>query len=145
MRRLCWLASVAVLLAGCSTTPTPPAAATPAGSEYLYKNQTQTSDSDARVVIIRDQGFVGAGCRMGFYIDGQRVGDLASKEKAAFYLPAGVRMLGAGVAASSTGLCTMGGESNLRQREATFSPGQERSFRMTFDSNGNLDVLPLAP
>lgn len=140
------LAIVLFALAGCAnTTPTPLSAAKPAASEYVYKNQSPTSDSDARVIVVRDQGFLGAACRLGFYIDGQVVADLDTKERAEFYLPAGVRILGAGVAASSRGLCSAPGEDFLRQREAVFSPGQVRSFRMSITSDGNLDVLPLSP
>ncbi len=133
-------------LAGCaSTTPTPLSAAKPAAPEYVYKNQSPTSESDARVIIVRDQGLLGAACRLGFYIDGQVVADLDTKERAEFYVPAGVRILGAGVAASARGICSAPGGDFLRQREAVFSPGQQRSFRMSMTSDGSLDVLPLSP
>ena len=145
MRGSCWAASLLVVLAGCSTTPTPVADAKPVDAAYLYKLQAPASDSDARLVVVRDQGFVGGGRRMGFYVDGQLVADLSPKEKAEFYVPAGVRILGAGTAASAKGLCAAAGDSYLRQREATLSPGQERKFRMTSDGEGNLDVLPLSP
>lgn len=145
MRGSTWAMCLLLGLAGCSTTPTPLADATPADAAYLYKLQAPASDSDARLVVIRDGGFVGGGCRMGFYVDGQLVADLSPKEKAVFYVPAGLRVLGAGTAGSSTGLCAAGGESYLRQREATLAPGQERKFRMSLDQSGNLDVLPLAP
>lgn len=145
MRGSCWAASLLVVLAGCSTTPTPVADAKPVDAAYLYKLQAPASDSDARLVVVRDQGFVGGGCRMGFYVDGQLVADLSPKEKAEFYVPAGLRVLGAGTAASAKGLCAAAGDSYLRQREATLSPSQERRFRMTSDGNGDLDILPLAP
>jgi len=145
MRGSCWAASLLVVLAGCSTTPTPVADAKPVDAAYLYKLQAPASDSDARLVVVRDQGFVGGGCRMGFYVDGELVADLSPKEKAEFYVPAGLRVLGAGTAASAKGLCAAAGDSYLRQREATLSPSQERRFRMTSDGNGDLDILPLAP
>ena len=145
MRGSCWAASLLVVLAGCSTTPTPVADAKPVDAAYLYKLQAPASDSDARLVVVRDQGFVGGGCRMGFYVDGELVADLSPKEKAEFYVPAGLRVLGAGTAASAKGLCAAAGDSYLRQREAALFAGQERRFRMTSDGNGDLDILPLAP
>lgn len=140
------LTSLVVVLAGCaSTTPTALADAKQAPAQYLYKNQVRMSESDARILVIRDQGLIGAACRLGFFIDGQRVADLDSKETASFYVPAGTRLLGAGVAAEAKGLCGSGGDSRLRQREAMFAPGQERTFRLSISANGDLDVLPVAP
>lgn len=82
--------------------------------------------------MVRDSGFISAGCDMGIYVDGKLAAKLSTKERVTFKIPAGELVLGAWVIGS--GLC--GTAADRREREVTLSAGQNIS------SEADVDILP---
>lgn len=144
MRKLWFLIGVCFVIVGCSTTQTSMSDARPVPPAFVYADQNSTASGDAKLTVIRDSGYIGSGCRFGLFVDGQRVADLESKEMVTVSVKAGQRLVGAGAAKDSRGLCLLNNGGQLREREATFDPGQERYFRISLNSDGDLDISPIS-
>lgn len=136
------LANVSALMIGtigCATTPTDPAQAIPVKADHLYSHQTKSSESDAMITVIRDSGMEAGACRMGFYINGELVGDFSTAEIARFYIKADEYRVGVGGSKVHSVFCVL---DQPRERETTLKPGQAKRFRISVDANGTADVLP---
>lgn len=144
MRKLLLFVGACLAIAGCSSTPTSVSEARPVAPEYVYGGKSSGQQDEAKLMVVRDSGFTGGGCRFGLFVDGQRLADLDPKETVTVYVKPGMRILGAGAAANARGLCAFGGPSLLREREANFDAGQERVFRISISSSGDLDISPMA-
>ena len=77
------LALAIVTVTGCSTTVVPPSQAISASKEHVFKYQ-ENEGNNGSLTIVRDSGFVGAGCNATVYLNGERVAKLDPKEKATF-------------------------------------------------------------
>ncbi|MCF0487503.1 hypothetical protein L0F18_25295 [Klebsiella pneumoniae] len=88
------LALAIVTVTGCSTTVVPPSQAISASKEHVFKYQ-ENEGNNGSLTIVRDSGFVGAGCYATVYLNGERVAKLDPKEKATFYLSEGEWAVGA--------------------------------------------------
>lgn len=143
MRKL-WLAiGITSVLAGCGTTQTSMSEARPVPPAFVYTSQRAPSQDEAKLTVIRDSGFAGGGCRVGLFVDGKRMADLEPKEMITVHVKSGQRILGVGPAADGRGLCSLVGSEVMREREAQFAPGQERYFRMSVVTSGDLDLSPV--
>lgn len=140
MKGILWL-TLFISVGGCSTSPVKLKEAEPVDTAHLYAYQERLEQS-ATLVIARDSGLIGGGCRFGFYINGQVVADFETSQKATFYVPAGEYRLGSGRAKDQHGLCGFDGPP--KERETTLKAGQTKLFRMFMDQDGNADVLPLS-
>ena len=126
------LASSAFLMSACSTTPT----TTPnAVSSTLFA--TQSADTVA-LTITRDSGIVGAGCKIQVSIDNQQVAALRPSESVTMHVPAGKHILAIDTKDAGSILCTSIQDAvrvNLERNDPV-------SYRIRFDTNGNLQLLP---
>lgn len=118
------------LLAGCATSPVPSDQADPVPSSRLFSNQKPVS-GDATLIVTRDRGFVGSGCKTTVSIDGRRSAEIGSGETAKFFVPAGDHI----ISASSCG-------SGLKDREVSIKSGGTKRFRISIDSAMSMDLAP---
>ena len=133
------LASV-FLLSACATTPTPSVLAKPVPVERLLALQKPGQSTTAKVVVSRDQGYVGSACLLAFYIDGAIAARIDVGERATFFVRPGEVLLKVGWDPQGRGLCSFGSD-NWTQRETVMKPEESKSFRLTIDQNAKLDVI----
>ncbi|EPB8575340.1 hypothetical protein ACRTL4_005081, partial [Escherichia coli] len=74
-----------LMLTACQSRPISIHDAKPAPQAKVFKYQ---SAAPATLVVMRDTGFVGAGCDASIFINGETVAKLATGEKATFHLNA---------------------------------------------------------
>lgn len=82
-----------VLSIGCSTAPIAIASAAPAPADRVYLKSSDAPGA-ARVVIVRDAGFVGAGQRAHVYFNGARIASLEVGEVVELRVDAGEYVMG---------------------------------------------------
>lgn len=138
MQRIIAPLFLSALLVGCSTSAVPTDKATKVSADKVYSYQATPTAPYGTLTVVRDSGFISAGCDMGIYVDGKLVAKLATKERATFKIPAGEVILGAGVIGS--GLC--GTAADRREREITLSAGQIKNYRVFISSEADVDILP---
>lgn len=138
MQRIIAPLFLSTLFVGCSTSAVPIDKATQVGADKVYSYQATPATPYGTLTVVRDSGFISAGCDMGIYVDGKLVAKLATKERATFKVPAGEVILGAGVIGS--GLC--GTAAGRREREITMSVGQIKNYRVFISSEADVDILP---
>lgn len=137
MRKLLFAFASTAFLFGCASSPVPLSDAKPAPADRVFLFQSPAINS-AEITIVRDGGVVGSACLITAYINGQRVANLESKEKAVFYVHPGELMLGA--AFEGAGLCNSG---KLRQeREVVIKKMQKKVFRIYTGADAELDIKP---
>lgn len=145
MRKVLLCAVTLMLVSGCSTTEVNMSEASPVPSAFTYRHQQPQSAESATVKVVLDRGYRVGPCRIGFYIDGERIADLDKGEVATAYIAPGRHILGAGLAADASGFCkTVMTDGTLVEREAQFNPGEVRNFRILRDANAYLDVVPVS-
>lgn len=144
MHKVWAVIGVSLVLVGCATTQTPLSEARPVPQAFIYSTKAPSSDEGSTLVVIRDSGNAGGGCRFGVYVDGQRVADLDPKEMISIQVKSGQRILGVGPAANNKGLCSFHGEEIKREIEASFAVGQKRYFRMSMLDGGILALSPVS-
>lgn len=127
-----------LLVAGCSTSPVSVDTADQAKAANVYAFQSKPAGPSGSLTVVRDSGFVGGGCDMGVYVDGRLVARIATKEKVTLLLPAGPKVVGAGIVGS--GLCAA--NNDRREREISIRDGDRLNYRLFTSSNGDVDLLP---
>jgi hypothetical protein len=122
MRYLILAASAALTVAvtGCAPTPISADQADPVPSSRLYAFGAK---SESQIVVTRDSGFVGSGCKIRFYIDGKSAADFYSGEVARFGVSAGKHLL----AAEPIEIC---GGSGIGESEITLKAGESARRRV---------------
>jgi len=138
MKRVLQLVLV-LLVGGCATSPTPRDMATPVPKDRLYVSQVKTPSDSATIVITRDQGILGSACYFGLWVDTKLAGRFDTGETATFYLPAGEHLLKVGRDPMGEGLCSPDTGTWI-QRETMLKAGETKSFRMTLDGSGSIDI-----
>ncbi|WP_305955876.1 hypothetical protein [Pseudomonas sp. BGI-2] len=131
MRRIIATAALLLALGGCATSPMRVSEARSVPADKMYAFKSQGTKDPGRLTILRDEGFVGAGCDAVFYIDGQRAAKIGPGQKASFVLPAGEVNLGAGLAES--GLCA---GAAIKTVAAKIKSGKEVVYRINWDTQG---------
>ncbi|VVQ30525.1 hypothetical protein PS943_01875 [Pseudomonas fluorescens] len=129
MRRIIATGTLLLALGGCATSPMRVSEARPVPANEMYAFKSQGTKDPGRLTILRDDGFVGAGCDVVFYIDGQRAAKIGPGQKASFILPAGEVNLGTGLAES--GLCA---GVAIKTVAANIKPGKEVIYRINWDT-----------
>lgn len=126
-----------VLLVACSTSPVEPESASAVPTERIIAYQDKPTGDYGTIVVTRDTGFMGGGCKAGVWIDGVKAAIFATGETATFYRPAGVITLSVGP--GSGGLCASW---DRRTIETTVKTGQTRRYRIALFANGGLSIEP---
>lgn len=140
MKRILLLAGV-LALTGCVTAPVSidQAKQVPPGRVFAF--QQAPGPNDGTLVLIRDSGALGSGCRIVIYIDDVRAASFSTKEKAELTIPAGDHILASGP--TGNGICGMGkGRESLKRSVAIhIKPGHTSTYRIAI-GNGGVDVMP---
>ncbi len=126
-------------LSGCATTPTPPSNAAHVPADRLLAFQNKTPKATAVLIATRDQGFIGGGCFVSLTIDGVLAARIDPGETAKFYLQPGEKLLTVGRDALGAPLCSLG-KDNFANRETILKPGEEKSFRLMTNTDGQFDI-----
>lgn len=137
MRKIILAIAATAILSGCSTEIVPVSQAIKAPSERIFKYQNPAK-GDAVITVVRDSGFVGGGCFMTVFLNGERAAQLDTKEKVTFYVNSGAWVVGA--AHEGKALCSTGKE--RQEREFTIKPNEDKTLRVFTDNNGNVDIKP---
>ncbi|EOT5189606.1 hypothetical protein ACM2TR_15485 [Escherichia coli] len=124
-----------LMLAACQSHPISIHDAKPAPQAKVFKYQ---SAAPATLVVMRDTGFVGAGCDASIFINGETVAKLATGEKATFHLNAGELIVAASL--EGAGLCAL--NPARQERETTLKNGDTKAFRVFTSNSGDIDILP---
>lgn len=139
MRKTWSLLLLALLVSGCATTPVPISAAKQAPTDRVLAFQIAAGDKTATVTVIRDEGFIGSACYYAVHINRVLAARLDVAEFARFYVEPGEILLRAGRDPEGGGLCGVDLD-NWTQRETFLKPGEQKSFRLSIDLNGKLDI-----
>lgn len=131
MHRIIAAGVLLLALGGCTTSPLPIADARPVPADHIYAFKGQGTNETGYLTVFRDDGFVGSGCDVVFYIDGQRAAKIGPGQRASFNLPAGEVNLGTGLAES--GLCS---GAAIKTIASSIKPGREVIYRITGDMQG---------
>lgn len=136
MNKILLVLSIA-LLSGCSTEMVPPSKAKLAPANQLYKFQ-ETNPNDGVLTVVRDSGFISAGCAASLYINGEKAAILNQKEKAIFHLPPGEWAVGATF--DGKGMCNSGIE--RQERYINIKTDDSKTVRIYIDNDANVDIKP---
>lgn len=137
--RIAFAVATLSALAGCATRPTDLSRAVPVPAERVLYTAPQSATNTAKLVVARDDGFIGGGCFTAFFLNGQLAARFDLGEVATFTVPAGEALLGAGRDPQGKGLCAFDRD-NKRQRETILRPGETKSFRLSMDADGEMDI-----
>lgn len=130
---------LALLLGGCATTPVQISEATQASADRVLAFQLATGDKPATLTVIRDEGFIGSGCYYAVHINQVLAARLDVAEFARFYVEPGEILLRVGRDPQGVGLCGFG-QDQWTQRETILKPDEQKSFRLSIDTSGKLDI-----
>lgn len=129
------LLALCVFMAGCSTSPISSQEAAPVPEQRLHAFQN-TEAGSSKLLVTRDEGLLGSGCRTNTYIDGTHAAEVGAGETAGFYLVPGRHIVGV----KPRGVC-MGG---LKEAEVITKKNEESRYRISIDSTGSMDISPTA-
>lgn len=136
MKKIAFVAAI-VFLSGCATQAVLPNQAKLAPQERIFKYQSPLADG-AKLIVVRDSGFLGGGCFFGVYVDGERTATLNPGDRVNLYLPAGEH----NIAMKGEGKVCIADEVPVG-RDINLKPNQIKAVRLFADPSGNLDVKPL--
>ena len=117
------------LIIGCSTKP--------ATSYTPIKPilQATNGENDAKIVVRRDTGFMGAGCRVDTYLDGTKYGSLKAGQSLTIATTSGEHIASAKFVGA---LCP----DRLSEVEINLDKNQIKYYRLAFDASGSFSIMP---
>ncbi|QMR80091.1 hypothetical protein HV097_04575 [Enterobacter roggenkampii] len=136
--KLLFISVVALCLAGCATEAVLPSQAKQAPKERLLKFQSPGVGEQAKLIVVRDKGFLGSGCFVGVYLNQEKAAILDPGEKAEFYLNPGewnVALMGEGK------MCIA--DKIPAGRDFMLTANTTKAVRLFADPSGNTDVKTL--
>src|SRR5690554_2696503 len=133
MKTIMIFSTTFLLLAGCMNQPISFSDAKMVPNDRLYAFQ---NDSDVALLITRDKGMQGAGCKTRFYINGVLAAEFSQGERASFKVPSGILILGIRPSAAC------GGGLHV-EREVVGDSGNTIRRRI-FVSSTHIDIMPSA-
>ncbi|MEP7184889.1 MAG: hypothetical protein ABI767_03535 [Rhodanobacter sp.] len=142
--KLTAMACAALLLGGCATAPVSRNAAKDVPAERLFAFQQPTSADDGSLLLIRDSGMLGSGCRIVIYIDDVRAASFSTSEKATLNITAGRHILASGP--TGNGLCGIGdGKESMKLSTAVDIKAQHTTvYRIAIGASGaGVAVMPV--
>lgn len=138
-------ACAAVVLTGCATAPVSPDAAKRVPPERIFAYQRPASPTDGTLLLIRDSGALGSGCRVVIYIDHVQAASFSTSEKALLNIPAGRHVLASGP--TGKGLCGVGKGKESMKRSVTIDIKAQHTsvYRIAIGMGGDgVDVMPVS-
>jgi len=133
----------AALLSACATRPTPVAEVQPIPADRVVAFEAADAGADsARLTFIRDKGMINSGCYAGLYINGTLAGRVGTSETATFTVPSGEVQIRVARDPQGRGLCATL-KDHWTQRETVLKPGQHKTMRIAYSSEGVADVMPM--
>lgn len=133
------LGCAALMLVGCSTSPIKDGAGVSVPAERLFSHQE--GSGSPTLVVTRDTGILGSGCKIGLYVDGRIAATFKAGERAFFYLDPGQHLLGVGKDPHGAGLCALGGMA-LREHAFNVPETAFRHWRISTDLNSGAEIAP---
>ncbi len=129
-----WIAmGMALLLAGCATSPVPVGQADQVPPDRLYGLQQDPDTPHGTVQITRDSGVNFSMCTVSAHVDGTKVADFKPSETASFYVSPGEHVLGV---STGGGICA-----NLVQEiESSIGVDENKRYRIYMDASGTLGI-----
>ncbi len=100
--------------------------------------QTPNEEANAKLIVVRDKGYLGSACFTGVYLNNIKAAVLDPGEKATFYLKPGewnVAVKGEGKMCISDAVPS--------GRDINLNANQTKAVRLFADPSGNVDVKPL--
>ena len=125
-------------LAGCATKPIAPNLATNAPAERVMAHQVPIAGGGT-VTVVRDKGFLGSGCYLGVFVNGDLAAKLSRAERVKLYLPMGRTLLAS--RSVGGGLCE--NDSNGRSVAVQITPGDSFTYRLALSQDGVVSLMPL--
>ncbi len=129
---------LAALTAGCSTVAVVPNAAMDVPAERLVR-PSQTGD--ARLTVVRDEGFLGKACYYALYVNRELTARMATSERVSLAVPSGEVLLGVGRDPQGAGLCSPVADTTRVQRETLLKPGEHKFYRLVIQRDGGVDLM----
>lgn len=137
-RSLIYFVCAAFVVAGCATSPVPMSEAVDVPAERIIDASTMRPQSGAGVLVVkRDLGLTGGGCKIRVFVDARPIADLATGEKIELYLPVGERIVSV---TPQSALCS----SALVESAVSVSSDQKKALRIGFDASMDLVLQPTA-
>lgn len=126
------LATMVLILSGCSTDPVTLSTASPAVSKHIYAPEIVNQPVDStqgRITIFRDKGFTGSGCTFDIALNGTKAFSLSQGEYLTVQLSPKEYILSASIGGA---LCP-----NLLMTQTTnLKAGEDQQFRIGWASSG---------
>ena len=135
---------IALALTGCATTPVPATSAKQAPAERVLAFQTKLEGPSGKLIVTRDEGFLGGGCFYALSINGIVAARLDVGETSAFFVSPGEVFLRAGRDPQGKALCALG-QDEWTQRETLVRDKETKYFRLSIDMNGKTDIQRADP
>jgi hypothetical protein len=135
------VAALALMIGACSTTQVSPGSAENVPSEWLYGYQAKTEKSSAAIVVTRDSGRNGAGCPIGFLIDGKVAARIDPGQTARFYVEPREHILGIGPLPGGGIFCGVSAP-DRREISTNIGPSEEKYFRISVRSGEDPALEP---
>ena len=141
MKRFALFCLIPVLAAACATSPVAliDAKLVPADRVFAYSQPIESPNG--QLVVVRDQGALGAACPIALYINGQIAAHFRTAETLTLHLPVGQYVIGAGP--SGGGVCSWTNEAAHRRGIAhTVEPGTQAKMRLSITQQGLYQITP---
>lgn len=122
------------LLTGCATSAVTIDKAVPVPAERVLLKAAD--NTNAKITIIRDSGFMGGGCYVDVYLNDSLAAKLDTAEKVTFNVMSGELILGS--QSSGSALCN---GASIRHFETSIGQGQHKLYRVMTDQNGNPQII----
>lgn len=135
---------ISLALTGCATTPVPATSAKQAPAERVLAFQTKLEGPSGKLIVTRDEGFLGGGCFYALSINGIVAARLDVGETSAFFVSPGEVLLRAGRDPQGKALCALG-QDEWTQRETLVRDKETKYFRLSIDMNGKTDIQRADP
>jgi hypothetical protein len=139
IKRASSLLIMAGLLTGCVTSPTPQSEVIQAPKDRVFAYQKVPMEKSGTIFVTRDQGYSGAACFYGLWIDSILSARLDVAERAKFIVPIGEHVLKAGRDPNGSVLCGLDGATST-QRETIIREGETKYFRYILGADGVPDI-----
>lgn len=135
------IAIIAILLAGCSSTPVEPGSAKKVPTDRIFGLQSAVSGGST-LAVSRDDGFWSSGgCYAAVLVDGKRVARMGTGEVAKFQVGPGRHIIGIAGDQDGNGMCALQIGQPAKEAATTLQPGEEQKFRISGAQDG-LDIRP---